>query len=103
MAIHVTNIIPQSRSGETNFDSEPNIAVNPSNRRQIVISSFTPDLGLTPTTGPYFFSSDRGMNWAQNSVIPGGTATFGTRDISVRFADSGVLYAGVLRGDSAFF
>src|SRR4029077_9550690 len=38
---------------------------------------------------------------AQNSVIPGGNATFGTKDISVRFGgSSGVLYAGILRGDS---
>jgi hypothetical protein len=76
------------------------MAVNPSNPRQIVISSFTPDTTPLVTTGLYFHSSDGGTSWAQNSVIPGGTATFGTKDISVRFGSSGVLYAGVLRGDS---
>jgi hypothetical protein len=101
MPIRVVNIIPQSRSNETNFDSEPSIAVNPSNPQQIVITAFTPDTAVPVTTGPYFFSTDGGQTWALNSVIPGGTATFGTRDISVRFGgSSGVLYAGILRGDT---
>src|SRR6266496_5866323 len=102
MAIRVINIIPQFLSGETNFDSEPSITANPSNPQQIVISSFTPDTAATVTTGPYFFSNDGGTTWAQNSVIPGGTSFFGTKDISIRFGgSSGVLYAGVLRGDSS--
>ena len=103
MPIRVVNVIPQNLSGETNFDSEPNIAVNPSNPQQIVLTAFTPDTATPVTTGPYFFSTDGGVTWAQNSVIPGGTATFGTKDISVRFGgSSGVLYAGVLRGDGSF-
>jgi hypothetical protein len=102
MPIRVVNIIPQNLSGETNFDSEPSIAVNPSNPRQIVVTSFTPDTAAPVTTGPFFFSADGGVTWAQNSVIPGGNATFGTKDISVRFGgSSGVLYAGILRGDSS--
>src|SRR3954453_14652358 len=102
MPIRVINVIPQSLSGETNFASEPSIAVNPSNPQQIVITSFTPDTASPVTTGPYFFTTNGGTSWAQNSVIPGGNATFGTKDISVRFGgSSGVLYAGTLRGDSS--
>ena len=102
MPIRVVNIIPQNLSGETNFDSEPSIAVNVSRPQQIVVTSFTPDTALPVTTGPYFFSTDGGITWAQNSVIPGGNTTFGTKDISVRFGgSSGVLYAGVLRGDGS--
>jgi hypothetical protein len=102
MPLRVINIIPQQRSGETNFDSEPSIAVNPSNPQQIVATSFTPDTGPIVTTGPYWFSADGGTTWAQNSVIQGGTVDFGTKDISIRFASSsGVLYAGILRGDSS--
>jgi hypothetical protein len=102
MPVRVINVIPPARSAETNFDSEPSIAVNPANPQQIVISSFTPDTTVPVTTGPYFYSTDGGTTWAQNSVIPGGTATFGTKDISVRFGgSSGVLYAGILRGDSS--
>lgn len=102
MPIRVVNVIPQSLSAETNFDSEPSITVNPSNPQQIVVTSFTPDTAAPVTTGPYFFSTNGGTTWAQNSVIPGANATFGTKDISVRFGgSSGVLYAGILRGDSS--
>src|SRR5712691_5710594 len=102
MPLRVINIIPQNKSGETNFDSEPSIAVDPANPRQIVISAFTPDTAVPVTTGQYFFSTDGGTTWQLNSVIPGGTVNFGTKDISVRFGgSSGVLYAGVLRGDSS--
>jgi hypothetical protein len=100
MPLRVINIIPQARSAETNFDSEPSIAVNPANPQQIVISAFTPDTATPVTTGPYFFSTDGGATWALNSVIPGGTTLLGTADISVRFAASGILYAGILRGDT---
>ena len=44
----VVNMIPRSLSGETNQDSEPNLAVNPANPKQIVGSAFTPD----PMGGP---------------------------------------------------
>jgi hypothetical protein len=102
MPIRVVNVIPQSLSAETNFDSEPSLTVNPSNPQQIVLTSFTPDTAMPVTTGPYFFSTDGGATWSQNSVIPGGNTTFGTKDISVRFGgSSGVLYAGILRGDSS--
>ena len=81
MPIRVVNVIPQNLSGETNFDSEPTVSVNPANPQQIVVTSFTPDVAAPVTTGPYFFSTDGGVTWAQNSVIPGGTSTFGTKDI----------------------
>jgi hypothetical protein len=100
--LQVVNVIPVTQSGETNFDSEPNLTVDPSKPLDIVLSAFTPDPSAMPTTGPYFFSTDGGQTWSMNSVIPGGTATFGTKDISVRFGgSSGVLYAGILRGDSS--
>ncbi len=40
----VVNMIPRSLSGESNQDSEPNLAVNPENPLQIVASAFTPNL-----------------------------------------------------------
>jgi hypothetical protein len=101
MPLRVINVIPQTQSAETNFDSEPSVTVNPANPQQIVVSAFTPDTTTPVTTGPYFYSTDGGTTWSLNSVIPGGTALFGTRDISVRFAASGTLYAGILRGDTA--
>jgi len=101
MQIRLVNIIPKSRSGETNFDSEPSITVNPANPNQIIVTAFTPDITQPVSIGPYFFSNDNGSTWALNSVIPGGTYTFGTKDISIRFGgNSGVIYAAILRGDS---
>ncbi len=102
MPTRVVNVIPQFASNEVNFDSEPNVAVNPAAPRQIVLTAFTPDTTPGATTGPYYFSSDGGVTWAINSVVPGGTATFGTGDISVRFGPAtGTLYAGILRADTS--
>ncbi|WP_262060961.1 sialidase family protein [Streptomyces sp. STR69] len=102
MSIQVVNMVPQSLSGDTNFDSEPSVTVDPSEPQRIVGTAFRPDTAAGSTTGPYFFSADGGATWALNSVIPGGTSTFGQKDISVRFGpSSGVLYAGILRGDSS--
>ena len=100
MPLRVINVIPRNLSAEVNFDSEPSVTVNPANPQQIVVTAFTPDTATPVTTGPYFYSTDGGATWFQNSVIPGGTALLGTRDISVRFAASGILYAGILRGDT---
>ena len=101
MPIRVVNVIPQTLSGETNFDSEPNIAVNPADLSQIVLSAFTPDPTRPSTTGPYFFSTDGGQTWALNSVIPGGTSFTNTNDCTIRFGGtSGLLYASILRADN---
>src|SRR4051812_41111519 len=102
MPLTVVNVIPLTASSETNFDSEPSVTVNPREPNQIVITAFTPDTTVGSVTGPYFFSTDGGQTWALNSVIPGGTSTFGTKDISVRFGPAtGTLYAGILRADSS--
>jgi hypothetical protein len=95
--IVVVNMIPRSLSGETNQDSEPNLAVNPSNPLQIAGSAFTPDPGGGPNA-PIFVSSDGGNTWLLNSIVPSQAGSFtGTGDITVRFAESGILYAGILR------
>ena len=39
--VTLVNMTPQSRSGETNQNSEPHIAVNPSNPQQLVSTAFT--------------------------------------------------------------
>jgi len=41
--LRVVNMIPRSLSGETNQDSEPNLAVNPANVLQMAASAFTPN------------------------------------------------------------
>ena len=57
--LRVVNMIPQSLSGETNQDSEPNLAVNPANARFMAASAFTPN----PTgsgNAPIYVSTDGG-------------------------------------------
>jgi hypothetical protein len=95
-AIQVVNMIPRSMSGETERDSEPNVAVNPANPLLIAASAFTPD-PLKSGSGPIFVSQDGGATWSLNVVLPGGDVT---KDVTLRFADtSNILYAGILRKD----
>lgn len=99
MPIRVINMIPQSLSGETSQDSEPNLAVNPANPTDIVGTAFTP----SPTGGsfaPIYVSTDGGLTWSLRNVVPG-NGSFGTGDITVGFATTGGrLYAGILNGSN---
>ena len=98
--VRVVNMIPNSRSGETSQDSEPNLAVNPVNPMQIVGSAFTPDPFAGPNA-PIYISNNGGNTWALNSIVPGNSSLTGTGDITVRFGGtSNILYAGTLRGGS---
>ena len=105
--INVINMIPNAQSGETWQDSEPNIAVDPSNTNRIVASAFTRNPNLTNTTvAPIYISTDQGNTWALNNIVPSGAAGFSTSaitgDISLKFNDSGGrLYTGILRGGTA--
>ena len=97
MSVTVVNMIPLSMSGETNQDSEPNLAVNPANPRQLVATAFTP-APLGGSFAPVYVSTDGGQTWALNTIVPG-NGSVGTADITVAFGTSGgVLYAGTLNG-----
>jgi hypothetical protein len=100
MSVTVVNMIPKALSGETNQDSEPNLAVNPNNTLQIAATAFTPN----PSGGslaPIFVSLDGGRTWALNAIIPGATAGFPTGDITTKFGGtSNVFYGGILRADN---
>lgn len=96
--VRVVNMIPFNQSGETNQDSEPNLAVNPQRPTDMVGTAFTPAPllpggGLSPFA-PIYVSTDGGENWTLRNVIPGGQST---SDITVGFAGTGgVLYAAIL-------
>ncbi|MEJ7809757.1 MAG: hypothetical protein WKG32_04995 [Gemmatimonadaceae bacterium] len=96
--VRVVNMIPASLSGETNQDSEPNLAVNPERPTDIVGTAFTP----APAGGalaPIYVSTDGGQTWTLRNVVPGGSST---GDITVGFSTTGgVLYAGILRQNTA--
>ncbi len=97
MADHITvvNMVPNASSGETNQDSEPNLAVNPANPLEIAGTAFTPSPNLGSPNSPIFFSNDGGNTWSLLDLIAGTPV----RDQTLRFATSdGMLYAGVLWG-----
>jgi hypothetical protein len=99
MAVTVVNMIPKALSGETNQDSEPNLAVNPNNPLQMAGSAFTPN----PSGGsfaPIYVSSDGGQTWSLNAIVPG-ASSFPTFDITLKFGGtSNVLYGGIIRADN---
>ena len=105
--ITVVNIIPQSLSGESHQDSEPNLAVNPANPKQIVATAFTPDPMGGPNA-PIYVSTNGGSTWSLNNIVPSagstGTDPTGTSDITLRFAGtSSRLFSAILDGGTGDF
>lgn len=100
--VQLVNVIPAMYSNQTSQDSEPNVAVDPSNPNHIVVTAFTPCPPMVSTVNaPIYFSQDGGTTWFLNCIVPGNDTTYGTGDITPRFAgQSGVLYAGILKGGS---
>jgi hypothetical protein len=92
--VMVVNLIPKSLSGESNADSEPNLAVNPANPQVIAASAFTPNPAGSGDA-PIFVSTDGGNTWTLHAIVPSDTMT---ADITLRFGTSGKnLYAGIIR------
>ena len=91
-------MIPRSLSGETNQDSEPSLTVNTARPLEIVGTAFTGDPMGGPLA-PVYLSSDGGMTWRLNSVVPSNAGSaLGTGDISLAFGTTGNrLYGGILR------
>ncbi len=93
--IKVVNMIPKLSSGETNQDSEPNLAVNPANPMEMAATAFTPSPNAGSKNSPVYFSNDGGNTWSLIDLIAGTPV----RDQTLRFATAGgMLYAGVLWG-----
>ena len=91
----IVNMIPILSSGETNQDSEANLAVNPANQLEMAATAFTPSTNSGSTNSPIFYSNDGGNTWSLKDIIAGTPV----RDQTLRFATtSGILYAGVLWG-----
>ena len=91
----VVNMIPNLSSGETNQDSEPNLAVNPANPLEIAGTAFTPSPNAGSRTLRSSIPAMAGATWSLKDIIAGTPV----RDQTLRFATtSGNLYAGVLWG-----
>ena len=95
--VTVVDIIPESLSGETDNDSEPNIAVNPHRAKEIAVSAFTREPMRRADRAPIFVSTDGGNSWSLHSIVPSPEITC---DITLRFGSSSdVLYVSALRND----
>ena len=92
--VSVVNLIPNGNSGESNQDSEPNLAVNPANPHEIAASAFTPNpAGIG--NAPIFVSENAGETWRMNPIVQ---SNLSTGDITLRFTrTTNRLYAGILR------
>jgi hypothetical protein len=90
--IRVVDIIPPSLSGETGQDSEPNIAVDPTNVDNIAASAFTWE-PLGGNKAPIFTSVDGGNTWSCRPCLPINQIT---SDVTLRFGASGQLYVTAL-------
>jgi hypothetical protein len=91
MKITIVNMIPPSLSGEINADTEPNIAVNPANIRQIAGTAFSLDPNMSGQ-GPIYVSTDEGNTWDVLDFLPSQPY-----DQTIRFAgNSDRLYAAII-------
>jgi len=99
--IRIVNIVPAALSGETQQDSEPNLAVNPERPTDIVATAFTPAMG--GDFAPVYLSQNGGATWELRNIVPGNGPN-GTSDITVAFSTKGgYLYAGTINGRTLRF
>jgi len=95
--VTVVDIMPESLSGETDNDSEPNIAVNPAHPLQIAASAFTREPMRRPDRAPIFVSTDAGNSFSLRSILRSPQITC---DCTLRFGSSSdVLYVSALRNE----
>src|SRR2546429_519168 len=113
----LVNMVPNIRSGETNQDSEPTIAVDPQNVQNLAGSAFTWDNltggPMTTNTAPIYVSTDGGNTWTMAMIVPSKAGSnFPTGDITLSFSStpSGAqahqtswLYGGILRSTNGGF
>ena len=103
--VQVVDLIPPPYSYETNQDSEPNISVSSLHADHLAASAFTPgpfdqaSKFCPDSLSPVFVSSDSGVSWSLNCIVPTYPSTF---DITLRYGPiSDDLYASVLLNNSS--
>lgn len=89
--VRLVDMIPKSRSGETNQDAEPTITVNPTEPSRMAGSAFTWDNlsggPMVTATAPIYVSKDGGKTWVLAYIVPSmAGAGFPTGDITLSFA-----------------
>src|ERR1700722_19914746 len=70
----LVNMVPNSRSGETNQDAEPTITVDPNNFDQMAGSAFTWDNltqgAMVTATAPIYVTTNGGDTWTLAFIVP---------------------------------
>ena len=98
--VTLVNIIPAGASGESFQDSEPTLAVHPTDTQKIAASVMSNDRS-GGILAPIYVSTNGGSTWAQNFVIPvAANATYSFVDPSLTFSRTNVLYAAMLRSSA---
>ena len=107
----LVNMVPNSRSGETNQDAEPTITVDPNHANRLAGSAFTWDNltggPMVTATAPIYVSNDGGNTWTLAFIVPSMIGSgFPTGDITLSFSSThsgppkkqtSYLYGGILR------
>jgi hypothetical protein len=95
----VVDIIPEALSGETNTNSEPNLAVNPANPSQIAASAYLPE-PMGGNKSSILISTNGGTTWSCRSTVPLADMTC---DVTLRFDGLfGMLYLTALNDNWDF-
>lgn len=102
----LVNMVPASRSGEINQDSEPSLTINRRHPKQLAASAFTWDnLQGPPMIGanaPIYVTVDEGDSWDVAYSVPSTVgAFFPTGDITLWFSEqpsgsTSLLYTSIL-------
>lgn len=85
-SVKIVDIIPESLSGENDFNVEPFLSVNPASPLEMAASAWTPE-PLGGGTTPIFISIDGGETWSCRSTVPGVPQT----------ADKTLQFGGLLK------
>ena len=85
LSFSVVNVIPNSQSSETDTNAEANIAINPNNAQQVLVSAFNNQVG---TAGQPYFLSANGSDWKNWSVADTEVHT----DTTIDWSPTGNIY-----------
>jgi hypothetical protein len=94
----VVDIIPESLSGETSTNSEPNLAVNPVNPSQIAASAYLPE-PMGGKMSSILISTNGGTTWSCRSTVPIDKISC---DVTLRFGGLNMLYVTALNENYDF-
>src|SRR5260370_34206113 len=94
MSVAITklvDVIPASGSSETDQNSEPSLAVNPTDASQVIVSSFGPSATLDT---PYYLSTDGGTVWTNYDTLATSDKSLGWKTDGSSLLTTTLTYSG---------